>query len=52
MVTTLADTHQEVIRLDVTVNELARMDVFDARYKLIGKKKNRLEGELAVAEVE
>jgi hypothetical protein len=54
LVTTLANTNQEVIRFDVTVNEVVRVDVFDARYKLIGnlKKKNRLEGELVVAEVE
>jgi hypothetical protein len=30
LVATLADTHQEVIGFDITVNEVLGMDVFDA----------------------
>ena len=30
LVSTLSNTHQEVIGLDITVNEVARMDVLDA----------------------
>ena len=32
LVAALPDSHQEVIRLDVTVNKVPRMDVLDARY--------------------
>lgn len=31
LVTPLANTHQEVIRFNVTMNEVAGMDVFDTR---------------------
>jgi hypothetical protein len=31
LVATLADSHQEIVRLDVTVDEVAGMDVLDAR---------------------
>lgn len=31
LVPALADTHQEVVGLDVTVNEVSRMDVLDPR---------------------
>lgn len=52
LVTTLADAHEEVIRLDITVDEGLRMDVLDSRDELIGQKEHGLQGELAVAEVE
>ena len=32
LVATFPDPHQEIVRLDVTVNEVARVDVFDTRY--------------------
>jgi hypothetical protein len=32
LITALADAHEEVIRLDVSVDEVARVDVFDSRY--------------------
>jgi hypothetical protein len=52
LVTTLANTHEEVVGLDITVNEGLGVDVFDAGDELIGEEKNGLQGELAVAEVE
>lgn len=52
LVSALADAHQEVVGLDVTVNEVARVNVLDARDQLVGEKENGLERELAVAEVE
>ena len=52
LVAALADTHEEVVRLDITVDEGLGMDVLDAGDELIGQQKNGLQGELAVAEVE
>jgi hypothetical protein len=52
LVTALADTHEEVVRLDITVDEGLGVDVLDAGDELIGQQKNGLQGELAVAEVE
>ncbi len=52
LVAALADAHQEVIWLDITMNERLGMDVLDARDELVGKKEHRLKGEFAVAEVE
>lgn len=52
LVSTLTDTHQEVVGLDITMNEGLGVDVFDAGDELVGEKKNGLQGELAVAEVE
>jgi hypothetical protein len=52
LVATLANAHEEVVWLDVTVDERLGVDVLDAGDELIGKKKNCLQGELAVAKVE
>jgi hypothetical protein len=52
LVAALADTHEEVVGLDITVDEGLGVDVLDARDELIGQQKNGLQGELAVAEVE
>ena len=52
LVATLADTHQEVIGLDITVNERLGVDVLDAGDELVGQQKDGLQRELAVAEVE
>jgi len=52
LVSTLADAHQEVVGLDVTVNERLGVDVLDAGDELIGEQEDSLESELAVAEVE
>lgn len=52
LVATLADTHQEVVGLDVTVNEGLGVDVLDAGDELVGQEKYSLERELSVAKVE
>jgi len=52
LVTAFADTHQEVVGLDVSVDEVPRMNVLDSGDELIGKQKNGFEAEFAVAEVE
>ena len=52
LVTTLTNAHQEVVRLDVTVNEGLGVDVLNAGDELVGEEENRLQRELAIAEVE
>lgn len=52
LVAALANTHQEVVRLDITVDKGLGVDVLDTRNQLVGEQENRLERELAVAEVE
>ena len=52
LVATLANTHEEVVRLDIAVDEGLGVDIFNAGDKLIGKEKHCLQGELAVAEIE
>lgn len=52
LVATLADTHEEVVGLDVTVDEGFGVDVLDARDELVRQQEDSLERELAVAEVE
>lgn len=52
LISTLADAHQEVVRLDVTVDERLGMDIFDARDELVGQQQHRLQGKFAVAKVE
>jgi hypothetical protein len=52
LVSSLANSHQEVVRLDIAVDEGFGMNVLDAGDELISEEKNRLERELSVAEVE
>lgn len=52
LVASLADTHEEVVGLDIAVDERLGMDVFDSRDELVGEEKDRLQSKLAVAEVE
>src|SRR6266536_2784682 len=52
LVTALANAHEEVIRLNITVDEGLGMDVLNAGDELICEEKNCLQRELAVAEVE
>src|ERR1700712_987090 len=42
LVATLADAHEEIVRLDVTVDEGFGMDVFDAGDELIRQKEDGL----------
>jgi hypothetical protein len=52
LVAALADAHEEVVRLDVAVDERLGVDVLDAGDELVGEEQDRLQRELAVAEVE
>ncbi len=52
LVASLADTHEEVVRLDISVDEVSRVNVFDSRNELIGEEEYGLEAELSVAKVE
>lgn len=52
LVTTLANAHQEVIGLDISVDEALCVDVLDSGDELVGEEEDGLEGELAVAKVE
>lgn len=52
LIAALADAHEEVIGLNVAVNERLGVDVLDTRDELVGQQKDRLQRELAVAEVE
>ena len=52
LVTSLSDTHEEIVGLDISVNKVSRVNVLDSRNELIGEEKDSLEGELSVTEVE
>ena len=52
LVTTLSNAHQEVVRLDITVDEGLGVDVLDTGDELVGEQQDSLQGELAIAEVE
>ena len=52
LIAALADAHEEVVRLDITVNERLGVNVLDTGDELIGEQENCLERELAVAEIE
>jgi hypothetical protein len=51
-VATLTDTHHEVVRFNIAMNEPLCVDILNPRDNLIGQHKNCLHGELAVAGVE
>lgn len=51
LVATLANAHEEVVGLDITVDEGLGVDVLDSGDKLVGEQQNGLQRELAVAEV-
>ena len=48
----LADSNEEVIGLDVSVQEVARVDELDSLQHLVSQHKDCLEGELTLAVVE
>lgn len=52
LVATLANTHQEVVGLDVSVDEGLGVDVLNSGNELVGEQEDGLKRELAVAEVE
>jgi hypothetical protein len=52
LVTTLSDAHEEVVRLEITVDEGLGVDVLDTGDELVGQEQDGLQREFAVAEVE
>jgi hypothetical protein len=52
LVAALADAHEDVIWLDVAVDERLGVYVLDTGDELVGQQQHRLQGELAVAEIE
>lgn len=52
LVTTFTNSHEEVVRLDITVDKRFGMNVLNTGDELISQQQNRLQRELAVAEVE
>ena len=48
----LADADEEVVRLDITMEEVPRMDKLDSLEHLIGQHKHCFKGEFAFAVVE
>ena len=45
------NTHEEIVGLDVSVDEVFRMDVFDAANHLVSKHQNRLHCEASGAKI-
>jgi hypothetical protein len=52
LVASLADTHKEVVRFDITMDKRLSVDVLDSREELIDQKEDSLQREFSVAEVE
>lgn len=51
LVSPLADAHQKVVRLDVTVNERLGVNILDPGDELIRQQEHGFQGEFAVAKV-
>jgi hypothetical protein len=52
LIASFPNAHEEIIRLDVSVNKVSRVDVFDSGNELVGEEKDSLEGEFSVTEIE
>lgn len=52
LIAPLANAHQEVVGLDITMDERLGMDIFDPGNELVSQEKHRLQGEFAVAKIE
>jgi hypothetical protein len=52
LVAALSNAHEKVVGLDVSVDEISRVDVFRSRNELVGEKEDGFEREFSVAEVE
>ena len=52
LVSSLANSHQEVVGLDVSMDEVSRVNVLDPGDELIGEEQDGLQAELSVAEIE
>jgi len=52
LVATLANAHEEVVGLDISVDKRLGVDVFYTRDELVGQQEDSLQRELSVAKVE
>jgi len=52
LIASLSNTHEEIVGLDISVDKVSRVNVFDSRDELVGEEKDSLEGEFSVTEVE
>ena len=52
LITTFPNAHEKVVWLDISMDKVSRVDVFDSRDELIGEEEDSLEGEFSVAEIE
>jgi len=52
LIPTPPGTHQEVLWLDVSMNDVLGMDILKTANELIGEHQHRFERELATAEIE
>jgi hypothetical protein len=52
LVSTLSNAHEKVVGLDVPVDEVSRVNVFNSGDQLVGEEEDSLERELSVAKVE
>jgi len=52
LITTFPNAHEKVVWLDISMDKVSRVNVFDSRDELIGEEEDSLEGEFSVAEIE
>jgi hypothetical protein len=52
LIASFPNAHEEIVRLDISVDKVSRVNVFDSRDELVGEEKDSLEGEFSVTEVE
>jgi hypothetical protein len=52
LIASFSNAHEEIVRLDISVDKVSRVNVFDSRDELVGEEKDSLEGEFSVTEVE
>ena len=52
LITTFPNAHEKVVWLDISMDKVSRVDVFDSRDELIGEEKNCLQSKFSVTEVE
>jgi hypothetical protein len=52
LIASFPNTHEEVVWLDISVDKVSRVNVFDSGNELVGEEEDSLEGEFSVTEVE
>ena len=52
LIATFANSHEEIVRFDISMDKIARVNIFDTWNQLIHKQQDSFEAEFAVAEVE